>query len=96
MSVDIAAADRSQLELIYYFTYFSTIVPSNICVFLSCKPFVVNATFSSGLVGVEVSTETPTQDLKNIGKTSDKQKANPNSLNMSLRKDMFKEIGFAF
>ena len=27
-------------------------------------------------------------DLKNIGKTSDMQKANPNSLNMSLTKDM--------
>ena len=27
-------------------------------------------------------------DLKNIGKTSDMQKANPNSLNMSLMKDM--------
>ena len=33
-------------------------------------------------------TETSTQDLKNIGKTSDMQKANPNSLNMSLTKDM--------
>ena len=28
---------RFQLELIYYFTYFSTIVPSNSCVFLSCR-----------------------------------------------------------
>ena len=43
-----------QLELIYYFTYFF-IVPSNICVFLSCRPFVVNTTFSTGLVGVEVT-----------------------------------------
>ena len=34
------------------------------------------------------ATETSTQDLKNIGKTSDIQKANPNSLNMSLTKDM--------
>ena len=43
-----------QLELIYYFTYFSTVVPSNICVYFSCRPFVVNTTFSAGLVGVEV------------------------------------------
>ena len=28
------------------------------------------------------------KDSKNIGKTSDTQKANPNSLNMSLTKDM--------
>ena len=41
------------LELIYYFTYFSTVVPSNICVFLSGRSFVVNTTFSRGLVGVE-------------------------------------------
>ena len=41
-----------ELELIYYFTYFSTVVPSNSCVFLSCRPFFVN-TFSLGLVGVE-------------------------------------------
>jgi hypothetical protein len=44
---------RFQLELIY-FTYFSIVVPSNSCVFLFCRPFVVN-TFSTGLVGVEVS-----------------------------------------
>ena len=44
-----------QLELTYYFTYVSTFVPINSCVFLSCRPFVVNTTFSTGLVGVEVS-----------------------------------------
>ena len=33
-------------------------------------------------------TETSTQDLKNVGKTSYTQKTNLNSLNMSLRKDM--------
>ena len=37
---------RFQLELIYYLTYFFTFVPSNTCVILSCRPFVVNATFS--------------------------------------------------
>ena len=45
---------RFQLELNNYFTYFSTVVPSNICVFLFCRPFVVNTTFSTALVGVEV------------------------------------------
>ena len=50
-----APMERFQLELIYYFTYFSTIVLPNSCVFLSCKSFVVNTTFSTGLVGVEVS-----------------------------------------
>ena len=46
---------RFQLELTYYFTYFSIVIPSNICVFLSCRLFVVNTTFSTGLVGVEVT-----------------------------------------
>jgi hypothetical protein len=32
-----APMGRFQLELIYYFTYFSTVIPSNICVFLSCR-----------------------------------------------------------
>jgi hypothetical protein len=32
--------------------------------------------------------QTSTQDLKNIGKASDTQKANPNSLKMSLTMDM--------
>ena len=50
-----APMGRFLLELIYYFTYFSTFVPSNICVFLSCRPFVLNTTFSTGLVGVEVT-----------------------------------------
>ena len=45
-------SQHNQLELIYYFTYFSTVVASKICVFLSCRTFVVN-TFSTGLVGVE-------------------------------------------
>ena len=44
---------KLKLELIYYFTYFSTVVPSNSCEFLFCKPFVVTMTFSTGLVGVE-------------------------------------------
>ena len=47
-----APMGRFQLELIYYFTYFPTVLPSNICVFLSCRPFVVNITFSTGLLGV--------------------------------------------
>ena len=48
----LAPMGRFQLDLIYYFTYFSTVVPSNSCMFLSRKPFVVN-TFSTYLVGVE-------------------------------------------
>ena len=34
---------------------FSTVVPSNICMFLSCRPSVVITTFPTGLVGVEVT-----------------------------------------
>ena len=34
---------------------FSTVVPSNVCMFLSCRPFVVITTLSTGLVGVEVT-----------------------------------------
>ena len=49
-----ATMARFQLELIYYFTYFSTAIPSNRCVFLSYRPFIVNTTFSTGLVSVEV------------------------------------------
>ena len=41
------------IELIYYLTYFSTIVPSKSCMFVSSRPFLVNATFSKGLVGAE-------------------------------------------
>ena len=43
-----APMGRFQLELIYYFTYISTVFPFIICVFLSCRPFVVNTTFSTG------------------------------------------------
>ena len=50
-----APTGRFQLELIYYFTYFSTVIPFNICVLISCRPFVVNTTFSAGLVVLEVS-----------------------------------------
>ena len=55
-----APMGRFQLELIYYFAYFST--PSNICMFLSRRPFVVNTTFSTGLVSVEVTSQ-ETEDL---------------------------------
>ena len=33
---------------------FSTVVPSDICMLLSCRPFVAITTLSTGLVGVEV------------------------------------------
>jgi hypothetical protein len=41
------------MELIYYFTYFSTVVPSKSSVFISCRPYVVNTTFSTSFVGLE-------------------------------------------
>ena len=54
---------------------FSTVVPSNICMFLSRRPFVV-ITLSTGLVGVEVTsvswlglpevTLTPTRPVDNV------------------------------
>ena len=42
-----------RINLLFYL--FFTVVPSNTCVFLSCRPFVVNTTFLTGLVGVKVS-----------------------------------------
>ena len=62
----LAPMGRFQLELMYYFTYFSTVVPSNSCVFLS-----------TGLVGVEISsvswlrqeteeTSTPTRPVEDV------------------------------
>ena len=47
--------ERFQLELIFFFPLFSTIVPSNSCMFPSGRPFVVNTTFSTGLMGPEVT-----------------------------------------
>ena len=44
-----ALMGRFQLELFIFISYFSTVVPLN-SHFLSCRPFVVNATFSTGLV----------------------------------------------
>ena len=41
-----------RINLLFYLL-FSTVVPSNICMFLSCRPF--NTTFSTGLMGVEVT-----------------------------------------
>ena len=43
-----------RINLLCYL-YFSTVVPSNICTFQSCRSFVVNTTFSTGLVSVEVT-----------------------------------------
>ena len=67
---------RFQLELIYCFIYFSTDVPSNICMFLSCRSFVAN-TFSTGLVGVEVtSVSIPTRPVENVLATKGLQDRN--------------------
>ena len=49
-----APMGRFQLEFIVL-PLFSTIVPSNICMFLSCRPFVVITTFLTCLVGVDVT-----------------------------------------
>ena len=46
-----APMGRFQLELIYYFTYFSTAIPFIICVFLSCRLFVVNTTYNDIIAG---------------------------------------------
>ena len=43
----------SSIRINLLFTDFSTIVPSNISVFLSCKPFVVNTTFLTPIRPVE-------------------------------------------
>ena len=40
-----------RIDLIYHL--FFTVVPSNTCAFLSGRPFVVNTTFPTGLVGVQ-------------------------------------------
>ena len=46
-----ALMGKFQLELFIFITYFSTVFPFNKLCFLSCRPFVVNATFLTGLVG---------------------------------------------
>ena len=63
-----APMGRFQLELIYYFTYFSTVVPSNSCVFLSYSPFFVNTTFSTVNYPSQETeeTSTPTRPVENI------------------------------
>ena len=53
------SSDRINLPL------FSTVVPAIIYMFLSCRPFVVITTLSTGLVGVEV-TSTPTRPVDNV------------------------------
>ena len=44
---------------------FSSVVPSSIFMFLSCRLFVVITTLSTGLVGVEI-TSTPTRPVDNV------------------------------
>ena len=39
---------KLQIELIYYYYLFSTVVSINSCVFLSFRPFIVMTTFSTG------------------------------------------------
>ena len=65
---------RFQLELIFL-PLFSTAVPSNSFMFLFCRLFVVNTTFSTGLVGVKftcINNERPTgQKYKTVGWNDD-------------------------
>ena len=49
--------------LIYYFTYFSPVIPSNSHVFLSCTPFIVNTKFSTGLGQETKETSTPVKNV---------------------------------
>ena len=49
-----ALMERFQLELFVIIAYFPIVVTFNSC-FLSCRPFVVNATFSKDLVVSSVS-----------------------------------------
>ena len=47
--------DKESAYSRYNLPLFSTVVPSSIFMFLSCRPFVVITTLSTGLVGVEVT-----------------------------------------
>jgi hypothetical protein len=58
---------KISLELVYYFTYFSAVIPSNICVYLSFRPFVVNTT---------EETSTPTRPVENVLTTKGRQERN--------------------
>ena len=53
-----APMGRFQLELIYCFTFIFHRRPIQHLYVFSCRPFVVNKTFSTGLVGVEVTSVT--------------------------------------
>ena len=63
--------NSNDLELFIFITYFSTVVP--LTSFLSCIPFVVNATFSTDLVVSSVSsqeTEETTKPVENVALTT--------------------------
>ena len=58
---------RFQLELIYL--YFPSSFHPTVGCFLSCRPFVVITTISTGLMGVEVTsvvTSIPTRPVENV------------------------------
>ena len=56
-----------RINVLFYL--FFTVVPFNSGVFIFCRPFVVNTTFSTGLVGVEVSSR-PTRPVENVALTT--------------------------
>ena len=59
---------RWEISVRINLTLFSTVLPSNSRLFLSCKPFVLITTFSPGLLGVEnvVITTKGLQDRNNL------------------------------
>ena len=64
------------LLLEFYLPLFSTVLPSNSRLFLSCRPFVV-ITFSTGLADVEVtSVSTSTRPVENVITTKGLQDRN--------------------
>ena len=56
---------NSKREVRINLPLFSTVLPSNSRLLLSCRPFVVITTFSTGVVGVEVTSE-GLQDRNNL------------------------------
>ena len=48
-----AAVNYTQFSIRINLPLFSTVVPSHICIFQSCRSFVDITTLSTGLVGVE-------------------------------------------
>ena len=61
---------RFHLELIHYFIYFSKVVSSRFVCSFPVGLSAVNTTFSSGIVGVDEETVTPTRRAENVALTT--------------------------